>query len=345
MDGRVTDTALSRQQTSAVPVPEARMRDLAAHGHTTISKGSKSFALASFFFDRVTRADVQMLYAWCRHCDDVIDGQDLGGDAPDITLSADEQARRLAGLRRDTLAALEGRAVGHPAFDGFSLVAQRHQIPTVYPMDLLEGFAKDVARNRYETLDDTLSYCYGVAGAVGIMMAIVMGADPENEALLDRACDLGLAFQLTNIARDIVDDAKAGRIYLPTEFLEDAGLAADPTVILNPDNRFALAHAVSRLLQEADLYYASATEGIPDLRPRAAAAIASARNIYRDIGRLIRNRGPRAWDDRAHTSKPRKLWLAARGCAYAIPRAAVPSGRNAPARNGLWSRPRRELAC
>ncbi len=341
----MTDIALSRHEVSAALVDASSLQELAAHGHTTISKGSKSFALASFFFDKATRADVQMLYAWCRHCDDVIDGQDLGGDAPDIDLSADEQANRLAGLRRDTLSAIEGRAVGHPAFDGFSLVTQHHHIPSVYPMDLLEGFAKDVARNRYETLNDTLSYCYGVAGAVGIMMAIVMGAEPENEALLDRACDLGLAFQLTNIARDIVDDAKAGRIYLPTEFLEDAGLAADPVAILDPDNRFALAHAVSRLLQEADLYYASASEGIPDLRPRAAAAIASARNIYRDIGRLIRNRGPRAWDDRAHTSKTRKLWLAARGCAHAIPLAAVPSGRNTPARNGLWSRPRRELAC
>ena len=74
----------------------------------------------------------------------------------------------------------------------------------------------------YRTIDDTMRYCYHVAGVVGLMMASIMGA--RDEAVLDRACDLGLAFQLTNIARDIIDDAKIGRCYVPAEWLLDAGI-------------------------------------------------------------------------------------------------------------------------
>ena len=286
------------------------------------------------------QVDVQMLYAWCRYCDDVIDGQELGADAPDAHLSAAEQAARLDRLRRDTEKALNGEAIGHPAFDGFSLVARKTSMPSRYAMDLLAGFAMDANRQRFETIDDTMRYCYGVAGAVGVMMAIVMGVNARDDDTLDRACDLGLAFQLTNICRDIIDDAAAGRVYLPDELLRKRGVPLDATSVAAPEHREAIVAVAADLLALADRYYASASEGIPRLPPRAAAAIAAARNVYRDIGRLIRERGAHAWDDRAYTSKPRKIWLAIGGLATGAPRALFMSDKAMAPRADLWRRPR-----
>ncbi|MGF1543777.1 MAG: phytoene/squalene synthase family protein [Parvularculaceae bacterium] len=314
---------------------------MAAHGATAIAQGSKSFALASRLFHREMRADAQMLYAWCRRCDDVIDGQSMGEDAPDADLSADEQAARLQRLRRDTARALAGEPVGDPAFDGFAAVAAKVALPERYPFDLLDGFEMDVARRRYETIDDLLAYCYGVAGVVGVMMAIVMGVAPNDEETLDRACDLGLAFQLTNVCRDMVDDARAGRIYPPAELLRDEGLEeADPESLVDPAARGALARVAGRLLDVADCYYESGGAGLRRLPARGAAAVGAARSVYRDIGRIVRDRGASAWDARAYATKSRKAWLALSGAARAAPQ-PIFLARVAPdPRPGLWRRPR-----
>ncbi len=314
--------------------------ELAAHGREAITKGSKSFALASRVFGEQMQADVQMLYAWCRHCDDVIDGQTLGGDAPNADLSVEEQARRLESLTRDTKRVLSGEVIGVPAFDGFGAVARRHKIPECYPMDLLAGFAMDVEGRSYETFDDALSYCYGVAGVVGVMMAIVMGVPHDDDATLDRACDLGLGFQLTNICRDIIDDAKARRIYLPLALLRAYGVDPSPEGVLARENRGALSGAARAVLGTADLYYASATIGLRRLPLRAAAAICAARNIYRDIGRIVETRGAKAWDERAHTSTTRKIQLALSGFITGVPQAVLlRSVEGSPRAEGLWRRP------
>ncbi len=316
---------------------------LAEHGQQAIAQGSKSFAMASRLFDDEMRHDVQMLYAWCRHCDDVIDGQTMGEDAPDIALSNEEQARRLEMLIKDTQCAMAGEVTGNPAFDGFSLVARKHELPRQYPMDLLGGFSMDVESRLYTTLDDTLGYCYGVAGCVGVMMAIVMGVPHTDSHTLDRACDLGLAFQLTNICRDIVDDAKADRIYVPATLLKKHGVGTDASSILDTGSRDALSLVAIELLDEADRYYTSATQGIRMLPPRAGAAIAAARNVYRDIGRMIRTRGAHAWDSRTYTSKSRKIFLALTGLASGIPQSVFLKEKTAAPREGLWQRPLRQM--
>ena len=313
--------------------------NLAAHGREAISKGSKSFALASLLFGRQMQEDVQMLYAWCRHCDDVIDGQVLGEDAPDVNLDADEQARRLASLKDMTIRALNGEIIGDPAFDGFARVARKHPMPVKYPMDLLDGFAMDVEQRQYKTLDDTLSYCYGVAGAVGIMMAIVMGVPFDDEETLDRACDLGLAFQLTNICRDIVDDAKAGRVYVPETILEAHNIEPTAEAVLAPASRECLAGAAAALLAESDKYYLSASAGVRHLPVRAAAAVCAARNVYRDIGRLVEKRGAHAWDQRVFTSKGKKARLAGVGIADALVHSIfLRKVRTEPRDQTLWQR-------
>lgn len=302
------------------------------HATQTMAAGSKSFATAAKLFDAPTRRSALMLYAWCRYCDDVIDGQTLGFASH--TQDDFSASQRLDMLETQTRRAFSGAAMSEPAFAAFQEVATRHAIPPGLAFDHLEGFAMDVRETRYGTLDDTLRYCYHVAGVVGLMMARVMGV--RDEAVLDRACDLGLAFQLTNIARDIVEDAQAGRCYLPADWLAAEGV--DPDQAGDPAQREKLARVAQRLVAEAEPYYASARAGLAGLPLRSAWAIASAHGVYREIGVKVSAAGARAWDTRQGTSRPEKLALLLKGAGMAIS-SRVASLPPRPA--GLWQRPAR----
>ena len=300
------------------------------HATRTIKVGSKSFAAAARLFPADVRRGVLMLYAWCRHCDDVVDGQELGFAA--VEPAQDDAAEKLATLEDQTRRAYAGEKMIDPAFAAFQEVALRHAIAPRFAFDHLAGFAMDVEQARYETIDDTLRYCYHVAGVVGLMMASIMGANKA--PVLDRACDLGLAFQLTNIARDIVEDARMGRCYVPAAWLREAGIP--PRELAQPRHRAALARVAARLVDYAEPYYASATQGITALPLRCAWAIATARNVYRQIGINVKARGPRAWDERVGTSRAAKVWLLAKGGAGALTSRLRPM---APRPRGLWQRP------
>ncbi|OBV41391.1 15-cis-phytoene synthase CrtB [Janthinobacterium psychrotolerans] len=306
---------------------------LLEHATVTIAVGSKSFAAAARLFAPEVRRSVLMLYAWCRHCDDVVDGQELGFAA--VPLDALAAAEALARLEAQTRRAYAGEAMAEPAFAAFQEVALRCKIAPQYAFDHLAGFAMDVQEARYETLDDTLRYCYHVAGVVGLMMATIMGA--SGPAVLDRACDLGIAFQLTNIARDIVDDAHIERCYLPAQWLREAGIAQAELAL--PKQRAALATVAARLVDEAEPYYASATQGLAALPLRSAWAIATAHRVYRQIGIEVKARGASAWDERVGTSRTTKLWLLLRGGADALASRFRKPGSARPA--ALWQRPTR----
>lgn len=303
---------------------------LAEQARQTIEAGSKSFALASRLFDPKTRSSAVMLYAWCRHCDDVIDGQELGfgqvtGD------QAGEQV--LQTLRDQTRRACAGEPVQQAAFAALQHVVELHAIPPVLPMQHLDGFAMDVHERHYETVDDTLEYCYHVAGVVGVMMAIIMGA--QDEATLDRACDLGLAFQLTNIARDIVEDAEIGRCYMPRQWLSEVGI--DRNALADPRHRPALAVLAERLVDMAEPYYQSSRAGLAALPLRSAWAVATARSVYREIGLQVRAQGEHAWDQRTSTSGVDKLRLLCYASGVAL---GSRKGVSEPRPPGLWTRPR-----
>lgn len=304
------------------------------HSRDSIAKGSKSFRAAARLFTPATREDAWLLYAWCRYCDDEIDGQDHGHGA--VRLPRAERKRRLERLRRLTRAALAGEPVDDPTFAAFQRVARRHAFPERWPMEMLDGFAMDVDEARFEAVDDVLLYCWGVAGVVGVMMALVMGV--RDLPVLRRAQDLGLAFQLTNIARDVIEDAGTGRVYLPEQWLREAGVEPRPAAVAHPANRQAV-HAVSaRLLELAEPYYDSARGGLRDLPFRSSLAIAAARGVYREIGRDVLRRGPRAWDRRVIVGRPRKAYLFGRGLLIALYTQALDRGHEPPERGELWSR-------
>lgn len=276
---------------------------IVAHSDATIRAGSKSFAAAARLFDRRTREDSVMLYAWCRYADDVIDGQTLGHDQD--ALFRDGQLARLEALRNDTLAALRGGETNDPHFEALSRVVSNASIPERHPLELLRGFEMDVEERRYQSTDDVLDYCYHVAGVVGVMMAMIMGV--RTEAVLDRASDLGIALQLTNIARDVIDDAHAGRVYLPSDLLAAEGIdRVDPSDTMQ---RASLHRAALRLLDIAEPYYRSSNAGLAELPWRSAWAVAAARRVYRAIGTKLRRDGPDAWERRVSTSGARKVAL------------------------------------
>lgn len=295
-----------------------------AESKAVIAAGSQSFAAAAKLMPAAIRDDTVMLYAWCRYADDVIDGQTLGS-TPE---GRHDPAAELDALRAQTLEALHGTAPLSAPFEALRAVARRHDFPEGWPMDLIHGFAMDVGARDYKTLHDTLEYSYHVAGVVGVMMARIMGV--RDEAVLDRACDLGLAFQLTNIARDVMDDARINRCYLPQDWLDEAGAAISGRV---PSPQ--LYGVILRLLDVADAYYRSALAGLADLPPRCAWSIAAAARIYGAIGTRIRRDGPQAYHARIGTSSAAKAGLALRALGdTALSRVK----RNATDRAGLWTR-------
>ena len=302
---------------------------LVAHARSTIAKGSKSFAAASRLFDRATRERAQLLYAWCRACDDIADGQVLGHGASAVQ----DATARLSRMRALTAKALAGEETGDASFDCLGVVAAETGLPARYAHDLIDGFALDAQDWRPRSEGDLLRYCYHVAGTVGCMMAVVMGVSPGDRAVLDRACDLGIAFQLANIARDISEDDTIDRCYLPVEWLVEVDIP--PGEHMKPPFRPRLALLARRLATMAERYEASARTGSRALSFRSAWAVLAAAGIYGDIAREVAARGERAWDRRVSTSGADKLgWVLTAGW-QAARRSALPDVSRA----GLWTRP------
>lgn len=252
--------------------PEMRLSsaDVAACD-ALLRSGSKSFAAAGRLLPAEVRAPATALYAFCRLADDAIDLSPSPSEGLEI-------------VRGRIAAAYEGRPADHPADRGFAAVVAAYELPRTLPEALVEGFAWDAERRCYRTIDELHGYAARVAGSVGVMMSLIMGV--REPAALARATDLGLAMQLTNIARDVGEDARAGRLYLPLDWLASEGI--DPARFLAAPGRHAsVRRVVERLLGEADQLYRSSASGIARLPLRCRPAIHAARLIYADIGRSI----------------------------------------------------------
>ncbi len=281
-----------------------------------IRHGSLSFYTASKLLPAKVRDPALALYAFCRLADDAVDLHDEKIDA----------VLRL----RDRLDLIyEGRPRDAAADRAFAAVVEMHEMPKALPDALLEGLAWDAMEKRYDTLSGVFDYSARVAAAVGAMMSVLMGV--RDADALARACDLGVAMQLTNIARDVGEDARAGRIYLPLNWMDEVGLSpeaflADPI----PDDR--VRGLVKRLLAEANRLYFRGEAGIAALPLSARPGIFAARHVYAGIGGAIRTNGHDTISYRARTYKRQKIgWLllatAKAGGTVITPRSAVLHGR------------------
>jgi len=287
----MTLAATSLPQNSLPVDPAADLQACVALMRT----GSRSFFAASRLLPTRVRPASIALYAFCRVADDIVDE---GG------LSLEDSRALLAGRLDAIYAARPGPAVEDRAL---AAVVQQHGLPRPWLDALLDGFAWDAAGRTYETLEEVHDYGARVAGSVGAMMCWLMGV--RSPQALARACEMGVAMQLTNIARDVGDDARNGRLYLPRQWLRQAGI--DPQAWLAaPAGSPALQSVVWRLLDEADRLYRQATLGVALLPRDCRAAILAARLIYADIGSQMRRQGIDPVQQRSVVPTARKLALA-----------------------------------
>jgi phytoene synthase len=263
--------------------------------------GSRTFFAASLLLPARVRDPACAIYAFCRLADDAVDRDS-------------DPATALARLHVRLERAYAGRPAAIAADRAFAEAVALHGIPRALPEALLEGFLWDVEMRRYPDLAALHAYAARVAGSVGVMMALLMGV--RHPHVLARACDLGIAMQLTNIARDVGEDARAGRLYLPLDWLLAAGIDGD-AFLSAPRFTPALGAVIARLLAEADRLYRRAEAGLARLPFSCRAGIGAARLIYAEIGREIERHGLNSVDRRAVVSTRRKLTLLAASAAHA----------------------------
>ena len=257
--------------------------------------GSKSFFAASRVLPGRVREPATALYAFCPVADDAIDHSDTPG------LALLELSQRLDDI-------YAGRPQAPVCDHALAHVVHTYQLPRALPDALLEGFAWDAEGRRYETIEQLHDYGARVAGTVGAMMAVVMEA--RDRPTLARACELGLAMQLTNIARDVGEDARNGRLYLPRQWMREAGLDPDAWLAA-PRFDAALAGVIERLLAEADRLYQRAECGVASLPRDCRLGIQAARLVYGEIGQRLRQSGLDSVSRRAVVGRSRKLALIA----------------------------------
>jgi 15-cis-phytoene synthase len=259
---------------------------------TLLRAGSKSFSIASHVLPKRVREPATVFYAFCRELDDVVDEASTSSPMPIVTKRVDD--------------VFAGRATRSQVDRAMTQVARDFELPRTIFGALIEGFAWDLGTKRYRTKRDVIDYAVRVAGSVGVCMSLFMGCRERN--VLARAADLGIAMQLTNIARDVGEDARRGRVYLPEEWLEVEGIRFNEVLRANQfDPR--VGRVVARLLHEADWYYENADRGIAALPADCRPAIRTASRVYRAIGGRIRSAHFDSVTRRAYVPLAQKLAL------------------------------------
>jgi phytoene synthase len=263
------------------------------HCRAVIRTGSLSFHAASKLLPAKVRDPALALYAFCRLADDEVDeGSDKGG--------------AVLRLQERLDLAYAGRPLNAPEDRAFTAIIEEFDMPRTLPEALLEGLAWDAVERRYNTLSEVRDYSARVAAAVGAMMCVLMRV--RDADALARACDLGVAMQLTNIARDVGEDAREGRIYLPLDWLAEAGMEPEDFMrapMASPEVR----RMVQRLLSEARRLYLRSESGIACLPRGVRTGIFAARYIYAAIGAAAARNGFDTVNTRARTTGRQKIAL------------------------------------
>ncbi len=267
--------------------------------------GSRSFYFATGFFPRDLARAAHAVYWFCRYTDDLVD-----------ECATLEQGRRdLEEWAERVQTALQGSEPSHPVLKVFLDTARVKNIPPEYPLELIEGMRMDLNGTRYRNFAELRTFCYRVASVVGLMMSHAIGFE---DPALDYAIDLGIAMQLTNILRDVAEDWRRGRLYLPSEELERFGYSegslagGQRTPEWNSLMRFQVARARD--------YYQRAMPGIALLDSRGRFAVKVAAGVYREILSVIEARDYDVFTRRAVVPSARKWWIGGRSMAIPVAR-------------------------
>ena len=260
-------------------------------------KYAKSFHFASRYLSPDQRRSIAALYGFCRLADDFVD---------EITLEPNQIDQELDVLGEIVTRLSEGERFDHPVFFAFGDTLEKYKIPVQYLHELLEGVRMDIRLTEIKTQLELELYCFRVASTVGLSMCHIWRA--IHPTTLQRASDLGLAMQLTNILRDVAEDYDKSRIYIPMETREKFRVTLDDfrNREVSPNFRYLLQHEISR----ARTYYASAAVGLQDLPPAAAFTVKVASRVYGNILNAIEDMNYQVFKSRAYVPKWKKLWIA-----------------------------------
>ena len=276
-----------------------------------LAKYGKSFYWASFFLNKDQAEKAARLYKFCRYVDDLADGNQSDKlrllQEIHTTLGSEDPYSMF-----DDSYALEDK----PQLTDFLLLAYQNGIPLTAAQELLAGMISDQTSVEIDDERELLRYCHAAAGTVGVMMSKIIGC--KQPAALQFAVDLGIAMQLTNIARDVLEDAKMGRRYLPATWIN-----LKPSTIAKSDKpvHADVSLAIEQVLDLAEKYYQSALFGIHMIPGRARFTIAVALRLYQQIGVQLRRKGTCWWLGRTVVGKATKVYLTVRALFDLIPRA------------------------
>ena len=263
--------------------------------HDKAARSGSSFYYSFLFLPPERRRAITALYAFCREVDDVVD------ECADTAVAR----TKLAWWRSEIAATFAGSAQ-HPVAQALTPVVGAFNLPQNHFQDIIDGMEMDLRYNRYPDFATLQSYCYRVAGVVGLMAAEIFGyRDP---ATLTYAESLGTAFQLTNIIRDVGEDARRGRVYLPLDELGRFGISATDIVHLRDSD--ALRRLIEYQIDRAERYYAQAFAFLPlqDRKSQRPGLVMAA--IYQSVLKEIRDGGCKVLDRRTSLTPIRKLWIA-----------------------------------
>lgn len=269
-------------------------RALAGRAQQIMRRHARSFDWAARFLAPSARGDTTLLYAFARIADDLADEPSLGALA--------DRLASLATLKAGLLAPQCSNAWA----GAVDQLRRQHALPVGLFGCFLDSLFDDAQARRLHTEQDLLAFAYGVAGTVGLMMRPILGAGPSADP---HALALGIAMQLTNVARDVVEDAARGRTYIPLAYGVSAGELRQPEDAAARRRAFA---AIARVLALAETFYTFAESGLHGIPPRNRRAIRVALVLYRGIGRKILRRGPeRYWQGRTSLGALEKIRLIA----------------------------------
>ncbi|MBS3916549.1 MAG: presqualene diphosphate synthase HpnD [Sulfuritalea sp.] len=259
------------------------------------AQSGSSFYYSFLFLPPERRRAITALYAFCREVDDVVD------ECADAQLAR----TKLAWWRAELVGAYQGKP-SHPVTQSLIEATRSYNLPQELLMEIIDGMEMDLAQTRYPDFKALQLYCYRVASVVGLLAAEIFGY--EDRRTLKYAHDLGLAFQLTNIIRDVGEDARRGRIYLPIDELARFGVPTGDILHARYSNGFRQLMAFQ--MDRAEQLYEQACAQLPaeDRRAQRPGLVMAA--IYRTLLREIRRDGCRVLDRRMTLTPIRKLWIA-----------------------------------
>ncbi len=260
-------------------------------------RSGSSFASTFWMLPKGKRNALHAIYAFFRLADDIADDPEIAGDRTAL----------LARWREELDDAFRGKAQ-HAVGVALSDAVERFQLPERVFLDLLTGVEFDLADGQIETFDDLRLYCYRVASTVGLLVVRILGF--ENPRSLEFAEELGIAVQLTNVLRDVGDDASTGRIYLPKAELERFGISTES--ILAGQMTAELQLMLSFYAKRAASYYERAEQLLPDQDRRALRPATAMGRIYRALlDKLIEREFP-CFEQPVRLSKSRRIAIAAK---------------------------------